>query len=303
VLVGAFFTYRQVQTSRRQLEVAQQSQVTERFTRAIDQLGHENLDIRLGGIYALERIANDSPQDRGTVAEVLTAFVRGHAPWPPRHAGQYIEDAPIEDVPPLQARAQDVQAAMTVLGRRKSPEATGLDLTDADLRHAELGSADLRRADLRGAQLQEADLHWARLDGANLDRANLQGAFLNNASLQGANLIQAELQDAQCSDTYLAGAILLGAQLQGAYLVGAELRQALLEHADLQDARMHGVDLEGARLDGARLKGAYLGGADLSAADLTGAHLQGAECNAETVWPDGFNWKAAGVKLEDKRSS
>jgi hypothetical protein len=43
VLIGAFFTYRQVQTSRRQLEIAQHGQVTERFTRAIDQLGHENL--------------------------------------------------------------------------------------------------------------------------------------------------------------------------------------------------------------------------------------------------------------------
>jgi hypothetical protein len=51
VLIGAFFTYRQVQTSRRQLEIAQHGQVTERFTRAIDQLGHENLDVRLGGIY------------------------------------------------------------------------------------------------------------------------------------------------------------------------------------------------------------------------------------------------------------
>jgi hypothetical protein len=82
VLAGVFFTYRQAQTGRRQLEVAQQGQVTERFTRAIDQLGNTNLDVRLGDIYALERIANDSPQDRATVAEVLTAFVRGHAPWP-----------------------------------------------------------------------------------------------------------------------------------------------------------------------------------------------------------------------------
>jgi hypothetical protein len=51
---SAFFTYRQVQTSRRQLEIAQHGQVTERFTRAIDQLGHENLDVRLGGIYTLD---------------------------------------------------------------------------------------------------------------------------------------------------------------------------------------------------------------------------------------------------------
>jgi hypothetical protein len=71
ILLGAYFTYRQLQTGREQLQIAQQGQVTERFTRAIDQLGHAELDVRLGGIYALERIANDSPNDRTTIAEVL----------------------------------------------------------------------------------------------------------------------------------------------------------------------------------------------------------------------------------------
>jgi hypothetical protein len=40
--------------------------------------------VRLGGIYALERIVNDSPDDRAIIIEVLTAFVRTHAPWPPK---------------------------------------------------------------------------------------------------------------------------------------------------------------------------------------------------------------------------
>jgi hypothetical protein len=76
LLLGAYFTWRQ-------LRIAREGQITERFTRAIDQLGHDHLDVRLGGIYALERIARDSPADRATIGEVLTAFVRSHAPWPP----------------------------------------------------------------------------------------------------------------------------------------------------------------------------------------------------------------------------
>jgi hypothetical protein len=111
ILLGAYLTYRQLQTTR-------EGQVTERFTRAIDQLGHDELDVRLGGIYALERIANDSPDDRATIAEVLTAFVRGHAPWPPRLPGQYRAKVPIQQVPELQVRAPDVHAALTVLARR-----------------------------------------------------------------------------------------------------------------------------------------------------------------------------------------
>jgi len=88
LLLGAYFTWRQVQTGRQQVHLAEQGQITERFTRAIDQLGSDHLDVRLGGIYALERIARDSPGDRPTIGEVLTAYLRGHAPWPPRLEGQ-----------------------------------------------------------------------------------------------------------------------------------------------------------------------------------------------------------------------
>jgi hypothetical protein len=120
LVAGAYFTYRQVRTAR-------EGQITERFTRAIDQLGHARLDVRLGGIYALERIARDSPADRATIGEVLTAFVRSHAPWPPSLPGQYVATAPIERVPKLQVRAPDVQACLWVLGRGSFAGAVGQD--------------------------------------------------------------------------------------------------------------------------------------------------------------------------------
>jgi hypothetical protein len=82
LLSGVYFTWRTLQVNR-------EGQITERFTRAIDQLGEADdkgapqLEIRLGGIYALERIARDSPErDYSTVMEVLTAYVRQNAPLP-----------------------------------------------------------------------------------------------------------------------------------------------------------------------------------------------------------------------------
>jgi hypothetical protein len=140
-LVGVYFTYRQLQTAR-------EGQITERYTRAIDQLGHSELDVRLGGIYALERIARDSSTDRATIGEVLTAFVRSHAPWPPRLPGQYVAAAPIDEVPELQVRAADVQASLTVLGRG------GFALpAERQADRLDLHAADLRRANFRGAYL------------------------------------------------------------------------------------------------------------------------------------------------------
>ena len=63
--------------------------MTDRYTKAIEQLGSDKLDVRIGGIYALERIARDSARDHPTVMEVLTAFIREHSreQWPPPDPG------------------------------------------------------------------------------------------------------------------------------------------------------------------------------------------------------------------------
>jgi hypothetical protein len=209
LLVGAAAALRQV-------GVAREGQVTERFTRAIDHLGHESLDVRLGGIYALERITRDSEQDRSTIAEVLTAFVRGHAPWPPSRPGQPPADLPVEAISPLQGWAPDVQAALTVLGRREP--AFGPDL-------------NLRQTDLRGANLRRAVLGEAVLDGACLQRADLSHALLGAVHLEGAQLQGAVLHGARLRSAYLDGA-----QLQGAHLGGAKLYLTDLDHAQLQGA-------------------------------------------------------------------
>jgi hypothetical protein len=44
------------------------------FSKAVEQLGSDKLEVRLGGIYSLERISKESPDDYWTVMENLTAF-------------------------------------------------------------------------------------------------------------------------------------------------------------------------------------------------------------------------------------
>jgi hypothetical protein len=307
LLLGAYFTYRQLQTGRDQLEVtrqqaqaaaeqfreqldiAQQGQVTERFTHATDQLGHAEPNVRLGGIYALERIANDSPDDRTTIVEVLTAFVRGHAPWPPTAGTQPPADAPTEQVPELQVRAPDIQAALTVLARRQPPPTPGgrLDLHATDLRKALLQRANLQEARLDGAQLQEANLDRAQLQKASLEKAQLRGANLFAAHLEEVNLFAAQLQGADLNYAYLQGARLERAQLQGAKLA----------HAELQGANLSSAQLQKARLDEAQLQDAILLDANFKGARLDRAELENAHADSNTEWPINFDPRRAGIDL------
>jgi uncharacterized protein YjbI with pentapeptide repeats len=291
---AAVLTWGRLELAQREHENEVSGQLTERFTRAIEQLGNENLDVRLGGIYGLERIARESVVDHGPIVEVLTTYVQEHSPWPPSRPGQYRPEAPVHSVPALRTRAADVQAVLTVIGRRnliheQAQEKNNLDLSYVDMRRATLAGAHLEGADLGGAhlegatlgkvQLEEAKLISAHLEEANLEGANLIGAHLEEANLEGANLEGAyldrvHLEAATLDGATLDGANLEGAHLEGSYLERAHLIEAHLEWANLIGAHLEEANLEGANLEGALLIEAHLEGADLGGAQLIKAHLE-----------------------------
>jgi hypothetical protein len=201
LVTGLYFTARGFRLTR-------EGHITDRYAKAIELLGSDKLEGRIGGVYALKRLAKDSPErDSSTILEVLCAYVRVHAPLPPRdpppHApGDAEETKPHPDT--------DVQAALTALGRR--------DRMDGE------PPLDLRYTDLRGADLVRADLKGALLFGAHLEGAYLWGG----AHLEGA---------------HMEGACLDGAKLMDVYLRGADLRSVSLRGADLSGAHLDGTDL------------------------------------------------------------
>jgi hypothetical protein len=138
-LLAAYFTWRQVQ-------IAERGQITARFKDAVDQLGSESADIRLGGIYSVGQIAKDNPKTYGTLkVEILGAFVRRRSQLP--------ESTENEGVLPV-----DIEASLWVLFRRESPSKNPLNLTRANFTGADLTEADLTRAYLTEAYLTGADL-------------------------------------------------------------------------------------------------------------------------------------------------
>jgi uncharacterized protein YjbI with pentapeptide repeats len=250
---------------RRTLDTTRDGQIADLYGRAIDQLGSKKLDIRIGGIYALERVARESARDHPTVVEVLTAFVRQNSrkQWPPPDPGGQEQE---------RSTRPDVQAAITVVGRRdRERDIRPIDLTGAVLAGADLGGADLSRAVLAGADLTGANLLTANLALAYLGRANLTGAILTRAVLAGARLTEANLTEAN--------------------LFGADLGRADLGRADLTRAYLWGSDLTHARLTEANLTEANLGLANLTQANLALANLTGTTffdtILTDVGWPEG----------------
>lgn len=217
LLTGLYLTYRRIRAT-------EEGQITERFTRAIEQLASEKLEIRLGGIYALERIAWDSRRDYRTCMQVLCAFVR--------------HQKPTEHEELVGIVSPEVEAVLAVVKRRNRKWDKGervIDLSGAHLKGASLAKARLENANLWAANLHQADLQGAHLEGALLGEANLRYVFLGGAHLQGADLEHSELRTS--NEWNLAGARFDGAELSEARLRGADLsRTKGLTQRQIQEA-------------------------------------------------------------------
>jgi uncharacterized protein YjbI with pentapeptide repeats len=291
-----------------------EGKITERYTRAVEQIGSGSLHVRLGGIYALERIARDSSDDQRTIVEVLSAYIRESSAdraLRPLSESTTVGNSSAGFVRP----ATDIRAAVTVLARLpflpRVPRAdltganltgpaslagfrfpvaanlAGVDLRNVDLTHASLikcnfAGADLGGAVLAGAALGGSDFTGADLGGANLADAELIGATLTRAGLIGSRLTDARMNKADLTGADLGGAdltdaVLVGANFNVAGLIGARLVRAELIVARLNHARMNEADLTGANLGGASLRRALLAGADLTGARLVGADFTGAD--------------------------
>jgi len=205
--------------------LSREGHVTDRYSKAVELLGAGKIEVRLGGIYALERLMGDSPADQPTILETLAAFVREHAPPAPRagrRAPPAVPDRPVEDV----------QAALSVLGRRHPVQ---------DERPIDLSGSNLFGGRLAGAGLAGADLSDTVLAGVDLTEATLTGADLTRAVFAGADLRLAKLDGAYLTDAILGSADVTGATFNDAVLFGVTVtRSSPLSEEQIASARESG---------------------------------------------------------------
>jgi uncharacterized protein YjbI with pentapeptide repeats len=175
--------------------------ITELYTKAVEQLGHEKAPVRLGALYSLERLAQNNPEHRQTVVDVFCAYLRMPYTLPARSepSAQQVGEAalpadardraphPVPGRDPTQEELQVRQTAQRILAAHlRLP--TGTFSAAAQRRRP-----SPRRAfwpgislDLTGAALVDFNLAQASVIQARFDGATFQGvAGFNGATFQG----------------------------------------------------------------------------------------------------------------------
>lgn len=237
---------RQSATAQRQADIADQNLLNERYQRGAEMLGNPVLSVRMAGIYALQRLAEEHPKRYHIqIMRLFCAFVRNPA-------GD--QESPVESFPgikPTPRLREDIQAVVDAIGSRSKEgielegkaESFRLDFRKADLRGASLDSHNLS-----GASLLDADLSWASLNGADLRRVILTGAKMCETYFQHADLSHGLLDFTNMTESFFADANLYKANLFSSDLSRTDFRNANLYGAFLAESKFHGTVFTNANL-------------------------------------------------------
>ncbi|MGH3431188.1 MAG: pentapeptide repeat-containing protein [Terriglobales bacterium] len=160
---------------------AAKQRITELSSRSIDQLGINQAPVRLGGLYALERLAQDNVDQRQTTVNIFCAYLR--MPFnPPIDLPE--EASPEQLVYGNDQKYQELQVRLTaqrILAAHLRPGKKDLFWSEIDL---DLTRAYLHDFDMSDTVIGKAEFSKAKFAG---DTDFSQAAFMGGASFRNAS--------------------------------------------------------------------------------------------------------------------
>ncbi len=290
-VLGVILTLIRNILTRQQNNISEQVQITESMGQAIAQIGafngeKPNIEVRMGGLYSLQRIMKYSPKDKESIARILYAYV--HENTKRDKTGQPKKKNPA--MHESYRMPEDIQAALNIISQfnkeqRKEGRDNFLD-SQLNLSHTDFSSYSFINMDFSHAVLEYVDL---------------SNADLSHTNLSNANLLEANLHGIGSYELNLSSANLWGANLSKAVLTDADVTNATFIVADFSGADLYCVDFFGANLVGANfskaiLRNTFLSGVDLTKVrNLTQEQIDSAVGDAKTKLPEGLihpeSWK------------
>ena len=193
---------RQSDSAEREATTAEQGLITDRLNKATEGLGKKDgespvIEVRLGALYALERIAQDSIRDHVPIMEILCDYLRHNSPWLDKTKKSTKAIA-----------REDIQTALAIIGRRgngkggeerlkkEREQEYRINLIVSDLHGAHLPDATFIGARFNHSNLKQTYLYGANLSSASFDTANLHRAWIGLANMSGVILDNANMKDA-----------------------------------------------------------------------------------------------------------
>ncbi|MGU9962669.1 MAG: pentapeptide repeat-containing protein [Candidatus Halichondribacter symbioticus] len=182
---------RQSDSAESQARTAQQGLIIDQINKANESLDKKDakkpvIPVRIGALYSLGRIAQDSLRDHIQIMEMFCSYIRYNSPCKSKSTRI------------LKPLSEDIQTALTIIGRRgvwtfgeKSLAKEAEQRYRMDLQKCDLRGAILSRANLRGARFLNSNMNHVIFDDADLSNTWFEDTILNDAWFGGAKMDRA----------------------------------------------------------------------------------------------------------------
>ena len=278
---------KQANAAQRQSDTAQRSLLNERYQKAAEMLGSPVLPVRLGGIYALQSLADEHPKEFHVQAmRLLCSFVRNPIHDETLRPTEFQKELKIEI-------RQDVDAAIKVIGGRHESSIVLERNSEFEL--------DLKGADMRGIQLGNVNLSRAMFHDAQFAYANVWNTDMTDVFLTSANLFNAEFSRMKMKQVRF----WRNSDISKSRFHHSDMRKASFSYSSMYDVSFDRIDLSGAEIVNSDLSGnsfffnCNLSKTNISEVNLSGVSFSGSDLSEATILKSDMS----GVNLRDTNLS
>jgi hypothetical protein len=252
----AWVAHQQAKAATDQASVALESHITGIFSKSVELLGFvreiktasveglpivrslPNIESRLGALYSLERLLSESEKDQRAILETLCAYIRENSPLPLSVDNNEAGKPHASEMVPAPTRRSDVQAAITIIGRRPEQlrmrsqrEGWNLDFREANFIGYDFSKLNYDRSDFSGSFLNDAKMPSASFVNSIFSHTDLSGADMTNTNFQVSTFEKCKVKKALIKETDFSLAIIIRTDLREATIESLNISGANLEEA------------------------------------------------------------------------
>ena len=274
-LIGLPFAMWRTVVAARQADVAQRTLRSDRHQKAVEMLGHNDLTVRCGGIFALQHLAKEySAHYHVQVMRLFCAFLTHATPTGISKSREGDQSDHTAGAVRGSTVSVDVQSVLRAIGDR---DRARIRLEEKDGFELVIEGVDLRSFRMYDVySFTYVMPSWGLIDSKPKIRANLSKAHLRNVNLADADLSFVDMSRVEFWDPDLSQARLESADLSRSSWDGGTLKGTQMSSADLSQASIRETSLVDANLSSANLSDVIFQAVDLSNANLQNAELSGA---------------------------
>lgn len=312
LLYGLYLNHKRLQNLEKQTETTEKGHYTERFTKAIEQLGSENDAIVLGGIYALANLAKDKAETYyTTVYDTLCAYVRnrlGISSKDSLDTNSLVFFVTRKDVTNKEVYFKNlpipIQTIFNILDDRKNqvdndkydkkftPDFTNTNFASFDLAKTNFDKARLNQTNLKHTNLTRVSFNKSILIETDFEGANLENVIFKDLHLIDSNLKDVNLQGALLEDVRINSSNLENTNFRGANFYKVECTSSTLNESNFSDTKINSVDFSNSKFQKARFMKSELKIVEFKNAKLEEAVFQNVNAIHDVSFQDANLYRA-----------